>query len=49
MKIHVDLPGGGAFEFERQPMSSERFEYVCLLTMGAGALSLLMTIVLALR
>ncbi|MBQ9347796.1 MAG: hypothetical protein IJT94_10765 [Oscillibacter sp.] len=26
MKIHVDLPGGGSFEYERDPLPKERFD-----------------------
>ncbi len=35
MKIHIDLPGGGKFDFERQPMQLEKFYALCYVAAGA--------------
>lgn len=29
MKIHIDLPWGGAFDMERKPMELEKFYSLC--------------------
>lgn len=43
MKIHIDLPWGGCFEFEceprrpREPLDWDKFRYLCYLAAGVAA------------
>lgn len=48
MKLHVDLPWGGTFELERQPMEREKFYAVCCIV-GAGLFVALLLGSVALR
>lgn len=39
MKIHIDLPWGGAFELEREPLEPmEREKFLALVLLAAGVL-----------
>lgn len=42
MKLHIDLPWGGKFEMERQPMGLEKFYALC----GLGGAALFVTLLL---
>lgn len=42
MKLHIDLPWGGTFELERQPMDHEKFYALC----GVAAWALLVSLFL---
>lgn len=42
MKIHIDLPWGGAFELEREPMEREKFLALVLLAAGVLLVALLL-------
>lgn len=45
MKIHVDLPWGGTFEMERQPMKMEKFHVLCGLAAGVLVVTLFLGVV----
>lgn len=42
MKIHIDLPWGGTFDLERQPLGLEKFYALC----GLAGAALLVTLLL---
>lgn len=42
MKLHIDLPWGGAFEMERQPMGLEKFYALCYVAGGVLLVVLLL-------
>lgn len=42
MKLHIDLPWGGAFDLERQPMEPAKFYALCALAAGALLVALLL-------
>lgn len=44
MKIYIDLPWGGELVIERQPMSGEKFDSVCLLVGVLGVVSLMVAL-----
>ncbi len=46
MKIRLTLPGGGMFEYQREPMSDGRFYAVCCVIGGAMVLALFLAMIL---
>jgi len=44
LKIHIELPGGGKFDFERQPMQLDKFYALCYVAGGALAVILIVSV-----
>lgn len=45
MKIFLKFPGGGEFHFQRQPLSVEKFSWLCGLCCGALAAAVFIVLI----